>query len=196
MEAPARLKLQPHPASPPGIECTIAASIVRAPDGRLVLDYQIRASHSALILPPEITDRSLPTDGLWRHTCCEVFLGRREHPEYLEYNFSPSGAWAHYAFDAPRVRARSIARARAPSIRTVRHAGGFDLRACIQEIPPQFAQADLDVNITAVLEIRADENHRLSYWALSHDSAVPDFHLRSSFQYFLPINRQPNENRS
>ena len=42
------------------------------------------------------------TDGLWRHSCFEAFIGHGGARDYWEYNFSPSGAWAAYHFTGYR----------------------------------------------------------------------------------------------
>src|SRR6202040_1743207 len=35
---------------------------------------------------------------LWRHTCFEAFIAVEGQSAYHEFNFSPSGEWAVYAF--------------------------------------------------------------------------------------------------
>lgn len=52
----------------------------------------------ARLLIPE-PKNSARTDLLWEHTCFEAFIGLSGSPAYREFNFSPSGQWAAYAFD-------------------------------------------------------------------------------------------------
>ena len=54
---------------------------------------------------PEATAR-VRTDELWRTTCFEAFV--RTDGGYVEYNLSPSGAWAAYRFDGYREGMRGL----------------------------------------------------------------------------------------
>jgi len=51
-------------------------------------------------LPPARAPRI--AQGLWRYTCCEIFVARVGSPAYHEFNFAPSGEWAAYAFERYR----------------------------------------------------------------------------------------------
>jgi hypothetical protein len=104
-------------------------------------------------------------DGLWRHTCFEVFLATRARA-YREYNLSPSGEWAGYAFSSYRKRrGAKLARPR------------WNGRAAI--IP---ARGRIRIGLAAVIE---EKSGALSYWALRHPRRKPDFHDRRGFALAL-----------
>ncbi|MGH8135505.1 MAG: DOMON-like domain-containing protein, partial [Steroidobacteraceae bacterium] len=77
----------------------ICAGISRA-GAELSLEYWIEGEVSRLALPA--AGPALRADDLWRHSCFEAFLQSDAGPGYLEFNFSPSGAWAAYRFSARR----------------------------------------------------------------------------------------------
>jgi len=78
-----------------GIE-SIGVTITRGTSGEITLTYRVSGETDAL----EIPARSKPNriDNLWKTTCFELFTGRFEDENYLEYNFSPSRQWAAYQF--------------------------------------------------------------------------------------------------
>ena len=59
-----------------------------------------------LVLAPR-SEPPAAQDFLWKRTCGELFLGVPGDPSYLEFNFSPSGDWAAYAFDGYRTGVRN-----------------------------------------------------------------------------------------
>src|SRR5689334_2855638 len=115
--------LLPHPVSERGavqdlIE-ELAVTVSQPSAGRLTLAYRLKAEIAALRLPePRAAAR---TDGLWRHSCFEAFIGHEGASEYWEYNFSPSGAWAAYHFSAYREGMAPLMKGVPPQIR--RHDG-------------------------------------------------------------------------
>ena len=109
-------------------------------------------------------------DGLWRHTCFEVFLARKGSRAYREYNLAPSSEWAGYAFQKYRLRGNGTAPR--PRIRIRRSGGVLKLDARIA------AKGRLRVGLSAVIE---EKNGELSYWALRHAPGKPDFHHRRAF---------------
>lgn len=121
-------------------------------------------------------------DNLWRHTCCEIFIARKGHSDYVELNFSPSGEWAVYAFARQRERVPLAAPADAldPHITVCRSAGKFELDAVVRvdRLPPTYADATLVLGLSAVVE---DADGSLSYWALKHPLDKPDFHHPDAF---------------
>lgn len=109
-------------------------------------------------------------DGLWRHTCFEVFLSRKGSRAYREYNLAPSGEWAGYVFQKYRLRGNGTAPG--PRIQVRRSGGTLKLDARIA------AKGRLRVGLSAVIE---EENGERSYWALWHAPGKPDFHHRRAF---------------
>ena len=91
--------LVPHPATPCAALRGIGVSLSREP-ARLLVEYVLEGEIDLLRIPaarpPRVAER------LWQHTCCELFVARAYEPGYREFNFSPSGEWAAYAFAAYR----------------------------------------------------------------------------------------------
>ena len=180
------LALCPHPAQPPAIAMQIKAGVVLQSDDALVISFQCcypHASSDTQILLPAPTE-PIACDNLWQHTCCEAFVSApdgdgsdNDGDGYLEFNFSPSGCWAVYRFDAYRVRDASFVCPFVPQIEFRSNADGFELIATISPKVLPKANSWL-VGLTAVIE--TTDAHK-SYWALRHDAAAPDFHLKSQF---------------
>lgn len=117
----------------------------------------------------------LRADDLWRHTCFEVFVASDDG--YVEYNLSPSGQWASYRFDGPRAGMR-----RADEVATVLGLdGAFDMVALEARI--ELPSGAKRLGLSAVIETAGGD---MSYWALVHPSAKPDFHHPDSFVLELP----------
>lgn len=123
------------------------------------MSFLLDADFTRLQIPPRRPARFV--DGLWRHTCFEVFLATRARA-YREYNFSPSGEWAAYSFSS--YRRRSNERMTRP-----RWNG---------RVATVLARGRLRLGLSAVIE---EKNGTLSYWALRHAPGKPDFHHRRAF---------------
>jgi hypothetical protein len=121
----------------------------------------------------------LRADGLWQHSCFEAFVGSDAGDSYHEFNFAPSGAWAAYRF-ASRREGRQSPALPAPRTEFRRTADVFELNAAIALAGiPDLAQATvLQAGLAAVIE---DLDGALSYWALAHRAAQPDFHDSGTF---------------
>lgn len=129
------------------------------PSGAITVNFKLDADLDRLRIPSRRRPRF--ADGLWRHTCFEVFIATRSRA-YREYNFSPSGEWAAYAFSSYRKRDRAkLARPR--------------WNGKVATIP---ARGRLRIGLTAVIE---EKSGALSYWALRHPRRKPDFHDRRGF---------------
>ena len=173
------LALCPHPAQPPAVAMQMEAGVALQSDDALVFSFQCRYPHASSdtqILLPAPTE-PIACDNLWQHTCCEAFVSAADADDYLEFNFSPSGCWAVYRFDAYRVRDESYVCLFVPQIEFRQHTDGFELIATISSKVLPKAISWL-VGLTAVIE--TTDAHK-SYWALRHDAAAPDFHLKSQF---------------
>jgi hypothetical protein len=130
-----------------------------------------------LIPEPHTPER---TDSLWEHTCFEAFIGVAGSAAYREFNFSPSGQWAAYAFSGYREPDDAIAPISTPQITTRRFAGRLEIEALIaaDALPPGGAW---QIGLTAVVEAADTVDGSHSYWALHHPAQRPDFHLRDAF---------------
>ncbi len=168
--------LVPHPVSERGAVRELRVSVHGIGDARLSLRYQLEAELAGVLIPEPAPPRH--TDALWRHTCFEAFVGRA-NGEYREYNFSPSGAWAAYHFRGYREGMVPLAASQSPSLRW---RGGEDLLELDVTLDLsglwQSAERRLRLGLAAVIE---DRTRVLSYWALSHPLAKPDFHHDGGF---------------
>ncbi len=171
--------LQPHPATPCPAVRRLHAWQARTADGWR-LRYTLDGAPSALRLPPPARHPG-PADGLWRHTCVEAFVGTQASSAYLEFNFSPSGDWAAYAFSSERQRDLAAPALPAPRITCTQDAQHLALDAVL----PTHGLPDTDwiVGLSAVIKTT---DGQLSYWALAHPRAQPDFHHRAGWTVHLP----------
>lgn len=181
--------LRPHPTSPdadaPGTGPVgrLLATMFAPPEGGAVFEFRLEDSRlDQLAIPESLHQTQQPgaADGLWQHTCFEVFLGVPGEPQYREYNFSPSGQWAVYAFRAWRERIEDFAPAAAPEITCTQEDGTLVLEAWVppELLPTVPAGSDLQVNLAAVIERK---DGQFEYWTLRHVAAQPDFHARDTF---------------
>jgi hypothetical protein len=151
-----------HPDTPCAALRAIEASVVRAGD-ELRVAYVLRGEIDRLRLPPPRA-----AGALWQHTCCELFVAQAL-PAYREYNFSPSGEWAAYAFGSYRNGA--AVEIPDPRIEVKRDRERLELTATVQA-------AARKIGLSAVIE---EDNGSFSYWALRHTPGKPDFHHPDAF---------------
>ncbi len=100
---------------------------------------------------------------------------------YREFNWSPSGQWAMYGFLAYRVRDSSRLDLTLPAPRPefTLGAAGWTLQTRLDAAAlPIAAAGHIELGVAAVLEAAGGN---LSYWALRHTAARPDFHSRECF---------------
>lgn len=149
---------------------------------RIQLVYSLKNQDHNLLIPP--TAEPAQQDNLWQHTCCEAFIGIINQPHYLEFNFSPSGKWAAYAFSDYRERTDWPDPA-PPEIRTLKTDTSLQLGTTIwlDTLPATFQHQPLELGISTVLE---DNNQNLAYLALAHSQETPDFHRRDQWVRLIP----------
>jgi len=136
------------------------------------LQFQIQAARTVLVMPtPSVGERR---DGLWQHTCCELFLGATTSPAYIELNVSPSGDWALYHFSDYRKPAAKLT-AEPPTIHAAWKGQDLWVDAAMDaqcwDIP--WLADRVRVGLSAVLEFNGGER---AYHAIAHPRDVPDFH--------------------
>lgn len=166
-----RLPLIPHPiSSPAGLTLEVEAK--RA--GRVLSLEYVLAGPVEGVWRPEAAAR-VRTDGLWQATCFEAFV--RTASGYVEYNLSPSGAWAAYRFDGYREGMRELEMP-APFIVTRSAPGQFVLTADVTLPEDAFGATGLKTGLAAVIR---GVDGVIGYWALAHPSDKPDFHHPDSF---------------
>src|ERR671912_1155675 len=95
------LAVLPPPPAAPAPAIRIEAEITRPAPRRLALRYRVGGDLDAIELPPPGAPRR--ADGLWLHTCFELFLRAPAEAGYVECNFAPSGEWALYRFSDYRA---------------------------------------------------------------------------------------------
>jgi hypothetical protein len=173
--------LLPHPVAAPGAQQDVvhelSVLVTRPEPGQLQLNYRLLGDLDALQLPEPRP--AVRTDGLWRHSCFEAFIGHAGAPDYREYNFSPSGAWAAYHFSAYREGMAPLIKGAPPAVTTrvrtdcIEASVRVDLSSLMRG-----GGVGLRLGLAAVVE---DKARVLSYWALKHPAEKPDFHHRDSF---------------
>ena len=120
------------------------------------------------------------TDGLWKSTCFEAFIGSDEGDAYYEFNFAASTQWASYRFASYREGMTPALETIEPDIQTRAGAGGLDLRGLIdlRRLGALPGDESLLLGVAAVIE---ETSGALSYWALAHPRGKPDFHHKDGF---------------
>ncbi len=174
------LALLRHPGSVhlpvQALRCTLA----READGWR-LCYALRGEVGRLALPA-VSGVPQQRHGLWRHTCFEAFVARADAAEnsgYWEFNFSPSGDWAAYAFERERVRsAAPLVLWQPPRIECMRAADELLINVWLADWSGM-TPGRWQWGLSAVVE---DNEGGLAYWALHHAKAQPDFHDRAGWR--------------
>jgi len=153
-----------HPSAGNTAVTSLLVELQPLPEGRLRLRYQLTGDLKQLRIPAPQPPAAV--DGLWEHTCFEAFIAVEGDAGYHEFNFSPSGRWAAYAFSDYRVRNAWTA-SLAPTIGVTRTDEHLLLEAVIAsaDLPPNRAGKAFQLGLTAVIE--ANDGNR-SYWALHH----------------------------
>lgn len=159
-----------HPESRGDAVSSVEARMTRRLK-ELAVTYVIKGHIERLRLPQPRSPRF--ADGLWRHTCCEIFVAHAGSPAYHEFNFSPSGEWAAYAFSSYRKGVPLGDEALNPRIEVRTATDRLELDALIGCDPGTVA-----VGLSAVIE---ELDGSISYWALRHAPGKPDFHHSGAF---------------
>ena len=179
------LALTCYPSAPCGYVRAVSVRADWVSDCLLALHYRVEGEVGELQLPPRCP--SAHTDRLWQHTCFEAFVKLGDRRAYLELNFSPSSEWAIYSFDDYRRGRKPRVPEYPPEIMSERRSEDLlevDVTVHLDGLFAEHARTDrLHLGLTAVLE---DRRGQLSYWALAHPSARPDFHHADSFALSLP----------
>lgn len=176
------LPLLSHPDTAGEAVRRVAARAEPAGPHSLRFQYALEADSRLVRFPPPAAD-SGRTDKLWAHTCFEAFVAFPGSPRYLELNFSPSGQWAAYRFDAYR-QGMVPALDAAPRLALRRSGDRLELQAEVDLGDASSPDRRLRIALSVVVE---DREGRLSYWALRHPPGRPDFHHPESFSLALEL---------
>lgn len=169
-----------HPASPwPSLlQVEVSLSVAGSIEGPgLLVEYRVGGPADELAdlaIPP--AQAPGPADGLWQATCFELFVGRPDAPGYREFNFSPSGQWACYAFERERQRTPEPQPVLSPPLMDRRSDASPGLMAWV----PATLLPDRPwlMGLSAVL---AHRDGQLAFLALHHPKSRPDFHDRAGW---------------
>jgi hypothetical protein len=182
LPGPAVVVLIPFAADPAAAIRHIDVRVARPAPARLALEYELVGNLAGVRVggsgPGAGVNPDQPTDGLWRHTCMEVFVGREPPGPYLEFNLAPTGQWAAYRFSGYRSGMAPLSLIRAPRIEFRTQSDRLLLSADV-ELPADLG-GHLRLGIAAVVE---DAQGQLGYWALRHAGQRPDFHHPDSFGF-------------
>ena len=172
--------LLPHPVSAPGalqdVVHELSVLVTRPEANQLALTYRLSGDLEALQLPEP--KASVRTDGLWRRSCFEAFIGHAGGPDYWEYNFSPSGAWAAYHFSAYREGMAPLLKGASPTVTPRIRTDSIEVSVRVDLSWLVRGGVGLRLGLASVVE---DKARVLSYWALKHPAEKPDFHQADSF---------------
>jgi hypothetical protein len=161
-----------HPAFMPGAIKGVSIRWSQLKDGRLMLRYRVDGCSELQV--PDFRGLGRGHE-LWTHTCFELFIydgaGR-----YREFNFSPSGQWAAYAFAGYRMDGADFEPVRYPEIKC--EMGQRLFMATVFIDARELAGAER-ASLSAVL---MEEGGRPSYWASVHNKLEPDFHDPACFR--------------
>lgn len=150
----------------------------------LRLTWTLHGDSAAIRLPRAAAPAR--RDGLWRHTCFELFVADPTGDGYREFNFSPSSEWAAYAFTRYREGMTDLELPESPQVQLQSAATGLLLTAVLPRaaLGPGLAgrASRRRCALAAVLE-RADGSPL--YLALAHPPGRPDFHHRDGFVFEL-----------
>lgn len=160
----------------------VRAKITRLTERRLWLTYFIRGATGLRLSHEGSQVEKHRRDGLWEHTCCELFF-RVPGGAYYEFNFAPSGDWALYRFASYRDVAIKPEYVFAGASGH-RRGDYWSLRAHLNlSALPDIPDGAWEIGLSVVAEMKDGSK---SYWALTHPADKPDFHHPDSLAFKVP----------
>ena len=176
------LSLRTHSASAwqPALSVRVSMAVAGSEAGPgLILNYRILGPASdiaCLHIPAPETPG--PADGLWQSTCFELFAAEEGHEAYREFNFSPSGRWACYAFVREREQAPKVDLPTEPVVPQLDWHLSAEPALRVWVPAAMLPEQPWRMGLSAVL---AHQDGRLAYLALDHPKDRPDFHDRAGW---------------
>lgn len=172
------IELVPFPGNLVKGDRGVTAALAVLNGHQIQFTYRLAARMADLVIPGQRAAKR--TDRLWEHTCFEAFIRPNDSSAYYEFNFSPSGEWATYAFGAYRESGALVCDDLAPNIRVQSSSDRLELEARfpLYRLPLIGLKTVCWIALAAVVE---SVDGALSYWALKHPSDKPDFHHHDSF---------------
>jgi hypothetical protein len=179
----AYFQLRPFSQGVLGENLSLGGSLTRTSAG-LVIGYRLQGSLDGLNLS---SMASIAQAGrrheLWQHTCFELFFAIPGKAAYWELNLCPSGCWNVYHFAGYRTTMREERAIAQPLCQVVKETDLLSM-ACTLNIGTLLGDAcQLDIGVAGIIEA---VDGSISYWAIDHHGAQPDFHDRRGFLLTLP----------
>jgi len=168
--------LQPFPCTKSLLNLKIAGNIARN-GNKLAIRYILENDLKEIAIAPPSNTPSRKHE-LWQDTCFEFFLGIKDFARYWEFNLSPVGHWNVYRFDGYRQGMQEETAFEKLSFNVQNQADGLILVLDVDLDKIISTEEAIEVGITTVIK---DRNGEVTYWALTHQGAEADFHLRDSF---------------
>ncbi|MCC5659976.1 DOMON-like domain-containing protein [Nostoc sp. XA010] len=168
--------LQPFPSTTSLPNFKIAGNIARN-GNKLAIRYMLEGDLKEIAIVPPSNTPSRKHE-LWQDTCFEFFLGVKDSQRYWEFNLSPAGHWNVYRFDGYRQGMQEETAFENLSFNVHNQADALALVLDVDLGKIISAEQAIEVSITTVIKYR---NGEVTYWALTHQGAEADFHLRDSF---------------
>lgn len=178
------VELKPFPGLPAPAGVAIAGTAQRQ-GAQLFLEWRVTAPAGTLELPPRAEQRQRRF-GLWEATCFECFLATPGRPGYREFNLSPAGHWNVFRFDGYRAGMVDEGAIGELPFTMTHAAGGCTAATVIDLAALGGAAAPWRLAMSMVIRTPAGE---LSYWAIAHPAAEPDFHHPEAFALTVPGSR-------
>lgn len=179
--------LQAYQSEPPGSIFVVQGSLTYQTPW-LAVRFTVHGAVVDLVLPHELQSPERQ-DGLWEHTCFELFFAPMHSARYWEINVSPGGNWNAYSFDDYRQGMHVEPILQVARISSTLQPGdtftiGFQMDMSRLLIMHALTQGVLECSPCCIL---VDRTQRKSYWAMHHRPPRPDFHRRSNFTLRLPL---------
>ena len=141
-----------HPLTCAPMVRSVEATVSRTSDDHLEFSYRLSGDMARILTPaPQTQSRS---EALWEHTCFEAFIAVAGSTAYQEFNFSPSGQSANYAFSDYRQPDENTRLTLAPQITARKTEGRLELlaRLPLTQLPASYATSALQIGLSAVIE--------------------------------------------
>jgi hypothetical protein len=172
--------LRCHPDTPSQAITAVQVQVQTTEGNLLLMSFAVTGSDRLVVPEPAPPVRA---DRLWTTTCFECFLSPLDGEAYFEFNFSPSGQWAAYAFKSYRSGMHNLDMTVVPHVEADLDAeqgtAAWDVDLGLSDL----LWFPLRLALSAVIE---ESDGRKSYWALAHPPGAPDFHHPACFAAELP----------
>jgi hypothetical protein len=167
-----------HPATRVDLVRAISVVVRRTAGGELGIAYRLDGDIARIRIASPKTETVATR--LWQHTCFEAFVAVDGLNAYHEFNFAPSGEWTVQAFRGYRD-AVGLAGPTPPihiAARATDELVELETSIRLENLSASHRHSVLRLGLSAVVEAG---DGTLSYWALQHREARPDFHDAKTF---------------